>query len=496
MTLWLCALLTLFTALIPCDRLFRLAEISYNEGWNIYNAATVAAGQPLYPAKYGWTSVNYPMLSFAVLAQLHRVTHEYLFTARILSLLSLIAGCVLVGAIVYQLTRARLPSVLAGLFTAALFCASADAYVGVDDPQIFSQVFFLAGLWCYVRWRSGVVALALAAFLFVLGGFIKQNPVDFPIAVLIDLALVSRWRAAGFAGAGLLLAAIGFALNIHFGGPHFADQLLAPRAYSWLKAAKQSGIVLGPVLLPFALAAWTALRARRDPQRRILALLLTVSLCTGGYFSGGNGVAVNALFSTLLATAMLIGILFASMAEPPGGPLGPNQRSGAVSHLRRLSLQLRTPAVLPVIVFAWLLIPMAISGNVNARAALARDAEAEHDFAVQVEMLRAHPGPALCEDLLLCFAAGKPYLYDPFNATRLITQRRLDPEPLLIAISQQRFSTIQLSGPTDEPIRRDRFARQVLDAIERAYTPALNAGENVIYVPSAAAYGRPQRSRP
>ena len=33
-----------------------------------------------------------------------------------------------------------------------------------------------------------------------------------------------------------------------------------------------------------------------------------------------------------------------------------------------------------------------------------------------VAFLQAHPGPALCESLLRCAFAGKPYGYDPFNA--------------------------------------------------------------------------------
>src|SRR5579859_475387 len=176
-----CLAMTLLAAAVPFLRAFYRVEIDYNEGWNIYNAATVAAHGWLYPAKYGWTSVNYPMLSFVIMAQLHRVTHDYLFTARVVSLLSLLASGALVAAIVRRLTGQgwRAP-VMAGMFVVAVFCANAHYYVGMDDPQMLAQVFFLAGLYVYISRRDGLLAIFFAAFLFVVGGFIKHNPIDFP----------------------------------------------------------------------------------------------------------------------------------------------------------------------------------------------------------------------------------------------------------------------------------------------------------------------------
>ena len=52
----------LLTAIVPFARAFYRVEVNYNEGWDVYNAAVVAAHGQLYPARSGWTSVNYPML--------------------------------------------------------------------------------------------------------------------------------------------------------------------------------------------------------------------------------------------------------------------------------------------------------------------------------------------------------------------------------------------------------------------------------------------------
>ena len=45
---------------------------------------------------------------------------------------------------------------------------------------------------------------------------------------------------------------------------------------------------------------------------------------------------------------------------------------------------------------------------------------------------------ALCEDLLLCFAAGKPLLVDPYNARQMILTGRLDEASLLADVRRHR----------------------------------------------------------
>lgn len=480
LTAWVwavCVGMTLLAAAVPFLRAFYRVEIDYNEGWNIYNAATVAAHGSLYPAKYGWTSVNYPMLSFVVMAALHRFTHEYLFTARLVSLLSLLACGGLVSAIVSRLAGARAKggAILAGMFVVAVFSANADYYVGMDDPQILAQVFFLAGLYVYVSLRSSLWAVALAALLFVVGGFIKHNPVDFPLAVLIDLLLVSRWRAAWFSVCGLALVAVGLTLNIHFGGPHFMDQLLAPRSWSLMKELKQLRDGLGPILLPVGVAGCMAWRVRRDRANRVAAILLLLSILLGGYFGGGNGVSVNSLFSAMLAVSVLAGVFMA-------------QSQGAKPWRR---------AMAPAILFSWLLIPLAISGNWNVVSKMREARASETRFGRQVAAIGRAPGGALCESLLRCYEAGKPYLYDPFNATRLIELGKLNQDQMVRSIQQRKFGAIQLGAPLDNETQtdrvdsalRDRFTPEMLDAIRGNYVLKFQDADVAIYLPAPRTRG-------
>jgi len=454
------------TAIVPFARAFFLFELNYNEGWNIYNASAVTNHQLLYPVAYGWTTVNYPALSFFVLAGLHRLTHEYLFTARVLSLLSL-AGCsALVAAIVRRLTGAWRASVLAGAFCFALFCADADGYVGMDDPQMFAQIFFLAGLLVYVWNRRSFTAIGCVALLFVIGGCIKHNLIDFPLAVLIDLCFASRLRAAWFSLCGIFFAAIAVVLNVHYGGPYFSSQLLGPREYEVGKSFEMLMVVLGPVLLPLGVAAYMAVQVWRDAGMRVAAVLLATTLTVGWYFSGGHGVAINGLFSSLLAIAILVGLFFAGIASSERGWRG---------------MKLATWG--PVVLFAWLTIPMVISGNVNPFGRLREVALAQRRFQGQVAELQHLPGPALCESLLRCYFAGKPYRYDPFNATRLVRFGRLDAGDLVQGIREGQYGAIQLDGQIADETDLERFDPAVLAAIQQYYVVTSQDEDVAIYVP-------------
>jgi len=122
----LAVMFAVYVAIVPLGRSCLQYQIAYNEGWNVYNANTVAQHGLLYPAAFGWTNVNYPGLSFFVVAELQRLTHDLLFTARAVSTASTFLCSLLAGLVVWQLTRVRWAAFLAAVYCFALFCASAD----------------------------------------------------------------------------------------------------------------------------------------------------------------------------------------------------------------------------------------------------------------------------------------------------------------------------------------------------------------------------------
>lgn len=442
-----CALFALVTLAFPLARARLSIEIDYDEGWNVFNAATVAAHRWLYAEPASWTAVNYPMGWFALLAGLHRWTGDYLFTGRVLSLVGLAAQALLVCVIARRLGAGRPAAWIAFWLTVAVFATCADDYVGMNDPQMFAESFYLAGLLVYVTWRQSWTGLAAAAALFALGGMIKHSPIDFPLAVLLDLLLVARWRAAWFAFCGLALAGLVVWLNLRFGGPYFLDQLLGARTWSATRALVRLASWLGPLLPLIGLALFSAFSLRHDPEKRIAALLLANGLCVGSYFSGGAGVSINALFPTLIAMVLLLALA--------GWRLE--------------------------ILFGWLLVPWLLPGEPIGRyLAVARQ---EARVTEEVSLLRSVPGPVLCESLLACYWADKPYLLDPFNAARLIRAGKLDGAILIGEIRERRFGAVQLYESLETPPSAERWTPDVLAEIGDNYTPALANEDGVIYLP-------------
>jgi hypothetical protein len=71
--------------------------------------------------------------------------------------------------------------------------------------------------------------------------------------------------------------------------------------------------------------------------------------------------------------------------------------------------------------------------------------ETERKFQEDVAFVRSHPGPALCHSPLLCYRAGREFLFDPFNASQALKLGHLDPMPLLRDVTTGAFAVIQLS---------------------------------------------------
>ena len=319
MVVGFCVLVTLLAAVTPVGRVGRRTELSYNEGWNVAGAMRLSVGAAgnaqlpvttgvspltggccqteLYPAAWGWTTVNYPVLSFALMAGLERMTGEWLVTGRVLSLLALVACAMLLAGVARALGATRVAAGMVGLLCVATFCVCAVDYVGVDDPQLLGDALFLLALWVYVRGRGeglgthvldarrgahslwagagegGVVpgfgTVAVAAGLFVVAGCVKQSPVDFALAVLVELLLLSRRKAVWFLVCGVGFGGVAGALNRWAGGPWFVQELLLGRLYSVGKARDVVISVLGPTLVPVVLAGWAAWRYRRNARRRV-----------------------------------------------------------------------------------------------------------------------------------------------------------------------------------------------------------------------------------
>jgi hypothetical protein len=499
----LLAALAVALTLYPVLRAFFRLEVNYNEGWNVYNAVAADRHLPLYGEKYGWRTVNYPALSFYVVAWLHRAGLAYLTAGRILSLLSFLASCILVGLITWRFCRDYRSALFSAFFCCAIFCIAANEYVASDDPQVFAQVFFLSGFLVYISGRPVFYRLACVSLLFVLGGNIKHNLIEFPLAVLIDLALIGRKPALQYLSVSGVLLGASIYLNTIAGGPFFLANILNPRSYSFQKASFQfleHGF--GPVALAMIAAlAWSAASLKQG-RVRVLAILFLASLTVGFVSGGGIGVWVNSYFDIYLSVAVIMGLIFHGRlsAWPVRAGAGvstfravgsgkmvaqalacdaPPVRAEGVMHGQIARGRLWAPAGLATALLVPF-IPVWIAGPPLFLNAISGLTERQRQFDSEVSFLRSHPGPAFCESLLLCYEAGKSYEYDPFNSANLVKIGRLDPAPLLNKISQGQIADVQLCCSLDFLKVDDDpdIIPQMLPAIEASYQLHLADGHN------------------
>jgi len=457
---------SLATLYYPMVRAFYRFEINYNEGWNVYNTQAAMQHLSLYYPKYGWTTVNYPFLSFYIVGYVSRFIGDYLLTGRLLSLVALLVSCVLVGLIVKKLTGGWGPAVFGGVFCLGLICARMPNYVGVDDPQMFAHPFFLFGLWVYLQAVPSTLRIAGITSLFVLGGNIKHNLLPVPISVLLDLFITSSSRALRFIVFGVLFLALSIVVNIWLGGPFFISHLLTSRAYSLVKLRQDFFSFYSPLGQPLAISAFWSIWQFQNRQAPVISFYFFSSLLIGAAFAGGSGVNANTFLDNLFAISIIMGACLDLLWKAPIPSFG---KGG------------RWRFLVPVLLYSTVVTTFVPRG-VNVRRYLSQLPEWQRLYDAEVSFLVAQPGPAICESLVLCYDAGKPFIFDPFNSMRLVQLGKLDSNEIVKQMAEKKYGAIQTYGPvTDRP--NGRFPKDVLEAIDRYYVEALKGPDCHIYVP-------------
>jgi hypothetical protein len=220
--------------------------------------------------------------------------------------------------------------------------------------------------------------------------------------------------------------------------------------------------------VPLVFGLLVAREAWRDPDDRVLVLYAAAGLGAGFFFSGGEGVSVNAYFDLLIALSLL-------------GPL----------LLARLSTL--APEALRVIPVAALTLGLLADPLIQAPAQLlalpARLDELgtwEVGTREDIAYLEGKGEPVICETLALCFWAGKPAGVDLYNSQQLFRAGVVDEQALLVRIEAGEFAIVQLTGL---PRNRDdeRVSAQLTHALLRHYVVD-RIGENGVFLrPRASA---------
>jgi hypothetical protein len=463
---------SLLTFRYPIVRAFYRGEINVNEGWNAYNAQAVMQHRPLYPAKYSWIQVGYPLLSFYIVGYVSHFIGNYQLTGRLISLIAFLVSCVLVGLIAKKLTGGWQSAVFASAFCLGLFCSRAPNYVGMDDPQMLAHPFFLFGLWVYLQAVPSTLRIAGLTSIFILGGNIKHSLFGAPISVLSDLFTTSLGKAVRFMVFGVFFVALSIVVSTLVGGPFFISNALLGQPFSFERMGNSFFLFYIPEELPLAISALWSISQVQNRRARVISFYYFSSLLVGLLWAGGIGVNSNTFFDNLFAMSIIMGACLDSLWKAPIPILG---KGGPWRFL------------VPVLLYATVVMTYVPQGLKMSKM-LSDLPVRQRAFDSEVSFLVAQPGPAICESLIMCFAAGKPHLIDPFTFRRLVKLGKENSNALVKQIAEKKYGAIQTYLPVTQrpyipPETGESFPDEVLDAIDHYYVEALKGPGCRIYVP-------------
>lgn len=469
------AVLLLLAALLPrlahdLSRVGRATPIDYVEGWNAYHTARVFKGQRLYrPVQdLPLTPVNYPPLSFLLGAGLAHATGSVVVAGRLISLVALAAVTALQFLAVTLWTGSRASGLLAALVWLGLLTRFGGAYVGSNDPQMLGHALCALALCLLAAWQSDltpgrVMALAVACSLAL---FVKHLLLAVPASLAIVLWQRQRRLFPAFALAGLACSgmfalvtwlAAGDALFANLNA--FARPMDGQRMWDELGALFLDGR-LGLVVAVVAGVAWLG-----GAGAPLVVVYLLTSLALGAAAVRGVGVDRNAWFDFFQAVALVLGLLAARTTWLRGAP-------------RRAA---------PLVLVVTSVLPVASDFPAGWRESLnfARLAREEAAYLQDVALLRSLHGPALFEEPLLGFDAGKDLLFDPFAGSLAIVSGRVAESVLLDPIRRRDLAAIVLTSPIEALLPRSRagagpdgvprlrgwWTQNALKAIQENYDP-------------------------
>lgn len=434
-TLFILTVIAFAFTWFPVRRAFAHYQFNFNEGWNAYRASWAQRGVPLYTDCPRYTITNYPPISFHLIGFLGRFTGNVNITGRCLSLLSIVLIAFILAAIVREVTGEWPPGVYAGLGFIIWLAVYKSDRVGMNDPQLFATVFSLLGVYAYVRRPASAASTCISSLFFAISIFTKHNLLAFPAAVAIHLVLTRSFKRLGlwvasFGSVSMVL----LAATVWVDGPQFFSLVFRSRLFEIKNAVDKVAQYIAVLQIPLAIALVWSVWNWSKRERNVWVLALVAANAVAIAFGGGFGVDTNVYFDALIALVIVTAIAVSDLLQ-----LIP-------ARYRKtwfVSVLLLAPflGVLPELRYR---IRDDASGYSSLRWA-------EQDHAKAVAFLAAHPGPAACQTLLICFDAGKPGEVDVFTLDSELLKGRISEKELSGLVASHHFTAIELEGSGDTP---------------------------------------------
>jgi hypothetical protein len=470
-TIALMCLCAITMAWFPLLDIGALPSNNYNEGWNAYREWMTVEGLPLYGSRPTLWTTNYPFLSFHIVGFLGAAKEDMVLAGRIICFVSLVASSALVGGIVLLITGSRAGALYAGFCLFASFGSFYDAGRASNEPELLSVAFTVLGLLAYLKNPRRPVWVALSAIAFAVSLFTKHDLIAFPLSIGIHLLITRNWRGVAiFLATGISVSVVLLALTFHLDGPYFLAELLQPRAYDYDNLRYETLHYLLHFLVMLVIGAVLLLRDRSTPYRSFFLVLLAVTNLIAAYFSGGDGVAANVFYPPLIADLLVFVIMICRLED----------RSGKEPQAAR---SFRAALVVSTLVTA-IMVPFRLHHDIVAQLRLPATTVAARQAIADLES--AH-GPAICEDLLLCYESGKAMDFDPYYVQDQILIGRLQEGSILAMLTAHHYAAVQIDGAVDATSlaeRRDkRFSKPFLRTLLAEYRPVLVTPAYSVFVP-------------
>ena len=184
--------------------------------------------------------------------------------------------------------------------------------------------------------------------------------------------------------------------------------MLMPRTYELVRSFSNLGRLqfILPALVLWAIWAWTERSAK---TARFTTLMIGAGLVMYLVQKAGSGVDENAQFELIFAAAIGIGIAYDRL---PSDPLRTGWSPNAIRAL-----------VLGVLIARLLLSTRLEFAYVHRQSAIprARLPSTRQSREPKPRASPRCPGPVACSNLVICRAAGKPFVFDPFKADMMVT---------------------------------------------------------------------------
>jgi hypothetical protein len=413
-------------------------QLDYGEGPILQIALRAARGEEIYPALSGYPYViaSYMPLYYLLCALgVHLTGPSFLF-GRLLSLLAALVVALGAGAVVWQKSKHRFASLLAGALV--LTFPPFHVWATLMRVDMLALALSVAGFVLFQRGRraSGMALFALAVLT-------RRTALAAMAAAFIDLAARQGWRRAAKLLAvqlALIAALVAAALLLTRGGLyrqlswHTSGSL--GKSWTWGQVWVIMSVALRqwPVYLALSLLAalWSLLAGPRRVLPLYFALAIAVALTMGRI-----GSSFNYLLEPLAVGAMMIGLLWADLAHR----LAPRP-SRLRSPWGRTAFLVLAGALLLQIVWTRLHFEYNIS--------LLRPQASPSASQYVIDAIAAAPGPVLCEDVGLIELAGKETPLQPFEFTQMSRAGVLDPKPVFRDVRRGRFPLVVLRFNPEE----------------------------------------------